>query len=50
VPVEIKSKRRVALAMRWIIGAARSRKNARHFEEKLFLEFVDAYGNKGHCC
>jgi small subunit ribosomal protein S7 len=47
VPVEIKSRRRVALAMRWIIGAARSRKNARHFEEKLFLEFVDAYNNKG---
>jgi small subunit ribosomal protein S7 len=47
VPVEVRSKRSVALAMRWLIDAARKRKNARTLEEKLRLEFIEAHGNKG---
>ena len=46
VPVEVKSKRSQALALRWIIDASRKRKDKR-MSDKLFNEIYDAYKNKG---
>jgi small subunit ribosomal protein S7 len=46
VPVEIRDNRREALAMRWIIAAARSR-NGHSMSEKLGSELLDAYSNTG---
>ena len=41
VPVEIKGERRTALAMRWLIGAARSRAG-KSMSEKMAAELLDA--------
>jgi len=46
VPVEIKDNRREALAMRWIITAARAR-NGKSMSEKLSAELLDAVANTG---
>ena len=46
VPVEIKDNRREALAMRWIITAARGR-NGKSMAEKLSAELLDAFANTG---
>lgn len=46
VPVEVKDNRREALAMRWIINAARSR-NGKSMSEKLSAELLDAIANTG---
>jgi small subunit ribosomal protein S7 len=46
VPIEVKESRREALAMRWVIAAARKR-NGRSMEEKLSNELLDAYSNTG---
>jgi len=46
IPMEVKEPRRTALAMRWIIDAAKSRKGAK-MAEKLSLEFKDAIGGVG---
>ncbi len=46
VPVEIRETRREALAMRWIIGAARKR-NGRGMDERLAAELWDAFNNTG---
>ena len=46
VPVEVKSKRAQALALRWIKDATRNRKN-KTMAEKLFYELIDASQNKG---
>ena len=46
VPVEVKSKRAQALALRWIMEATRKRKN-KTMADKLFAELVDASQNKG---
>jgi small subunit ribosomal protein S7 len=46
VPLEVPSERRMALAMRWIIAAARSR-SGKSFAEKLSGELVDALNNQG---
>ena len=46
VPVEVKSKRAQALALRWIMDATRKRKN-KTMAEKLYAELVDASQNKG---
>ena len=42
VPVEIREERREALAMRWIIAAARAR-NGKSMSDKLADELMDAY-------
>ncbi len=49
VPVEVKSERRLALALRWIIEAARKRTNKEFhtFSEKLATELLDATQNQG---
>ena len=46
VPVEVKSKRAQALAIRWLIDSARKRKD-KHMSDKIFNELYDAYKKKG---
>ena len=46
VPVEVKSKRSQALALRWLIEASRKRKDKK-MSDKIFNEIYDAYQNKG---
>lgn len=46
VPVEVGPERRVALALRWIIQAARSR-SGKNMAEKLAAELMDAANNVG---
>ena len=46
VPVEVKTNRSQALALRWILDASRKRKN-KTMAEKLFYELMDASQNKG---
>jgi small subunit ribosomal protein S7 len=46
VPVEVRNDRRQALAIRWIINAARNR-NETTMEEKLSGELLDAANNRG---
>ena len=46
VPVEVKSKRSQALALRWLIEASRKRKD-KQMSDKIFNEIYDAYQNKG---
>lgn len=49
VPTEVRGDRKEALAIRWIIDAARSRSNKeyRSFANKLAAELMDASENKG---
>ncbi|EKD51708.1 MAG: hypothetical protein ACD_62C00198G0011 [uncultured bacterium] len=46
VPCEVRAERRVSLAMRWLIGAARGR-NEKNIAERLAGEFFDAFRNNG---
>jgi small subunit ribosomal protein S7 len=46
VPVEVRNDRRQALAIRWIISAARAR-NENTMEERLSGELLDAANNRG---
>jgi small subunit ribosomal protein S7 len=49
VPVEVKHERRMALALRWMIEAARKRSNKEYhtFAEKLAAELMAAINNEG---
>ena len=46
VPVEVKTKRSHALALRWLIDASRKRKD-KNMSDKIFNEIYDAYQNRG---
>ncbi|MDG5813748.1 30S ribosomal protein S7 [Chitinispirillales bacterium ANBcel5] len=46
VPIEVKSERRVSLAIRWLINYARSR-SEKSMAEKLANEFIQASKNEG---
>lgn len=46
VPVEVRGDRKIALAMRWIVGAAKVRKG-KPMAEKLSEELILAYNNEG---
>ena len=46
IPYEVRGERKMALAMRWIIDAARSGKG-KPMEEKLAQEIVNAFNNTG---
>ena len=46
VPIEVRSARRDSLAMRWLVGAARSR-TGRPMAERLFQELLDASRGQG---
>jgi small subunit ribosomal protein S7 len=47
VPVEVRTERRQALAIRWLLGAARGR-NEKTMTEKLSGELLDAANNRGN--
>ena len=47
VPVEVRSERRQALAIRWIINAARGR-NDKTMVDRLSAELMDAENNRGN--
>ncbi len=47
VPVEVRPVRRQALAIRWLVGAARAR-NENTMEERLAGEIIDASNNRGN--
>ena len=47
VPVEVRTERRQALAIRWILTAARAR-NEKTMEERLSAELLDASNNRGN--
>ena len=46
VPVEVKSNRAQALAIRWLVDASRKRKD-KHMSYKIFNELYEAYEKKG---
>ena len=46
VPVEVKSKRSQALALRWLVDASRKRKD-KNMSDKIFNEIFDACQNRG---
>ena len=46
VPVEVRSERKTALAIRWLITYAHAR-HGKSMSEKLADEFIDAYNNTG---
>jgi small subunit ribosomal protein S7 len=46
VPVEVKSDRRLALAMRWLLTSARGR-SGKPMHERLAAELMDAFNNTG---
>ena len=46
VPVEVRADRKVALAIRWLVGAAR-RRNGKTMVDRLSAEFLDAANNTG---
>ena len=46
VPVEVKTKRAQALAIRWLVDASRKRKD-KQMSDKIFNELYDAYEKKG---
>src|SRR5262249_60034565 len=47
VPVEVRPERRQALAIRWLVGAARAR-NEQTMNERLAGELIDASNNRGN--
>ena len=46
VPIEVRPERKVALAIRWIIGFSRAR-TGKSMSERLAEELLDAYNNTG---
>lgn len=50
IPIEVRGERRISLAIRWIIEAARARSNREHhtFAEKLAAEFIDVLEGRGN--
>jgi small subunit ribosomal protein S7 len=46
VPMEVRPQRKIALALRWIVGYARQRKE-KTIRERLAGELLDAYNNTG---
>ncbi|NOZ01688.1 MAG: 30S ribosomal protein S7 [Deltaproteobacteria bacterium] len=47
VPIEVRSERRTALAIRWILKYARSR-SEKGIVQKLAAEFIDAFNGRGN--
>lgn len=47
VPTAVRSRRQNALALRWIISSARSRKDKKTFADKLHAEFIDIPAGRG---
>ena len=47
VPVDVRPERALALSLRWLIHAARSRKAEKTMSGRLAAEFLDAYNSRG---
>ena len=47
VPCDVRPARQTALAIRWLITAAKARKDKKTFPEKLAAEFLDAFSGRG---
>lgn len=49
VPTEVRGERKISLAIRWLVTAAKARSNKQYhtFAEKLAVELIDAYNNTG---
>jgi small subunit ribosomal protein S7 len=49
VPMEVRGDRKEALAIRWLLFAARARSNSEFhtMQEKVATEFIEAYNNQG---
>src|SRR5690606_22365150 len=48
VPMPVSGRRQEALAMRWIINAARSSKGSKDFWQSLANELISAFNNEGN--
>lgn len=46
IPVEVREERKLTLAIKWVIDAARS-KNEKSMQANLAAEFMDAYNSRG---
>lgn len=49
VPIEVREERRIALAMRWLVGYSRKR-SGKTMRENLANELLDAYHRRGEAC
>lgn len=47
VPCDIRPQRQLALALRWLIGASRSRRDKHTIDAKLAAELLDAHAGRG---
>ncbi|MDF3048185.1 MAG: rpsG [Candidatus Midichloriaceae bacterium] len=47
VPCDVRPTRALALALRWLINAARSRKDKKTIDDRLAAEFLDAHAGRG---
>jgi small subunit ribosomal protein S7 len=47
VPCDVRPARQTALAIRWLINAAKARKDKKSFPDKLASEFMDAFSGRG---
>ncbi len=47
VPIEVRPERATSLAMRWLVGSARSRGDGKSMREKLADEIIDAANERG---
>jgi small subunit ribosomal protein S7 len=47
VPCDVRPARQTALAIRWLINAAKARKDKKSFPDKLASEFMDAFAGRG---
>jgi small subunit ribosomal protein S7 len=47
VPCSVRPQRALALALRWLINASRSRKDKKTIDDRLAAELLDAYSERG---
>ena len=47
VPVDVRAERRVTLAIRWLVDAARNSRGERTMAQRLAGELIDAFNNEG---
>ena len=47
IPIKVKINKSISLALKWIVKAARERKDVTNMKNKLYLEFLDSYLKKG---
>ncbi len=47
IPMEVPERRQIHLALKWLVEAARERKDARGMINKLAKEIIDAYNQRG---